>query len=289
VAREAGFRSKIAVVARDVNVDPVGACVGQKGSRVQQVVGELKGEKIDIVAWDPDVTRFIANSLSPARVTTVFPNEAQKVARVVVPDNQLSLAIGKEGQNARLAARLTGWKIDIKSESQMADILEEELFEAAPPVEEEAPAPVTEPELAETPVEEPVQPFEEPAQPVEEPAEAEVTKAAEVLDKDLLDELVAQLLGGGGLADLALDQKIDEPKRDAAKKKAGAKRPAPKAAKKESTVLKDLAALESLLDGTEPQGEQPPADEAEAAEAVQAEAEPKAKRKSKKAADEASE
>lgn len=118
VAREAGFRSKIAVYSRNKDVDPVGACVGPKGARVQTVVNELKGEKIDIVKWDeaPDV--FVANALSPAKVLAVNLNEAEKIAGVIVPDYQLSLAIGKEGQNARLAAKLTGWKIDITSESQ---------------------------------------------------------------------------------------------------------------------------------------------------------------------------
>ncbi len=122
VAREAGNRSKIAVMSRDSNVDPVGACVGPRGMRVQTVVQELKGEKIDIVEFSIDPERFIGSALSPARVMRVFVNEDEKSARAVVPDHQLSLAIGREGQNARLAARLTGWKIDIKSESQMAEL-----------------------------------------------------------------------------------------------------------------------------------------------------------------------
>lgn len=119
VAREPGLRSKIAVHSRDENVDPVGACVGHKGMRVQTIVNELKGEKIDIVKWNADPAKYIANALSPAKVVAVDVNETEKVSRVVVPDYQLSLAIGKEGQNARLAAKLTGWKIDIKSESQV--------------------------------------------------------------------------------------------------------------------------------------------------------------------------
>lgn len=117
-SREAGARSKIAVYSKDENVDPVGACVGPKGMRVQTVVNELKGEKIDIVKWHPDPSKFVANALSPAKVISVEIIEVDKVARVIVPDYQLSLAIGKEGQNARLAAKLTNWKIDIKSESQ---------------------------------------------------------------------------------------------------------------------------------------------------------------------------
>lgn len=118
VSREAGARSKIAVYTKDPNVDPVGACVGPKGSRVQTIVTELKGEKIDIVDFSTDPQEFVANALSPAKVMGVYPKPNEKVALVVVPDYQLSLAIGKEGQNARLAAKLTGWKIDIKSESQ---------------------------------------------------------------------------------------------------------------------------------------------------------------------------
>lgn len=121
VAREAGFRSKIAVYSRDEEVDPVGSCVGPKGMRVQTVVSELRGEKIDIVRWSEDVEEFVSNALSPAQVIEVITQEEEKVARVIVPDHQLSLAIGIKGQNARLAAKLTGWKIDIKSESQRAE------------------------------------------------------------------------------------------------------------------------------------------------------------------------
>lgn len=120
IAREAGSRSKMAVWARDPNVDPVGACVGPKGMRVQAVVNELRGEKIDIIKWSSIPEEFIASALSPARVLRVDLEETGRVARVLVPENQLSLAIGKEGQNARLAAKLTGWKIDIKSEPQVA-------------------------------------------------------------------------------------------------------------------------------------------------------------------------
>lgn len=123
VAREAGNRSKIAVYSSDRNVDPIGACVGPRGMRVQAIVQELRGEKIDIVAWDPMPDQFIANALSPARVVRVVIDPLERSARAIVPDHQLSLAIGKEGQNARLAARLTGWKIDIKSESQMRELV----------------------------------------------------------------------------------------------------------------------------------------------------------------------
>jgi len=120
-AREPGHRTKIAVWSNDPNIDPVGACVGARGSRVRQVVNELRGEKIDIVPFSDDLHDFVAKALSPARVREVRFHSEEGVAEVVVPDHQLSLAIGREGQNARLAARLTGWRIDIKSETQIAE------------------------------------------------------------------------------------------------------------------------------------------------------------------------
>ncbi|MCY0876365.1 MAG: transcription termination factor NusA [Firmicutes bacterium] len=119
VAREAGSRSKVAVYSRNSDVDAIGACVGPKGMRIQSIVSELCGEKIDVIEWSNDAGIFAAMSLSPAKVVDVEIFDEEKLARVTVPDNQLSLAIGKEGQNARLAAKLTGWKIDIKSESQV--------------------------------------------------------------------------------------------------------------------------------------------------------------------------
>ena len=121
-AREPGGRSKIAVASRDSDVDPVGACVGMKGSRVQAVVQELRGERIDIVPWSPDPARYVYSSLSPAQVSKVIIDEAALSMDVVVPDDQLSLAIGRKGQNVRLAVQLTGWKIDIKSESKMREV-----------------------------------------------------------------------------------------------------------------------------------------------------------------------
>ena len=121
VAREPGHRSKIAVVSREPGVDPVGACVGPKGSRVRMVVNELRGEKIDVVPWSANPGEFVANALQPAKVKEVRTDETTGTAQVIVPDYQLSLAIGKEGQNARLAARLTGWRIDIKSETQASE------------------------------------------------------------------------------------------------------------------------------------------------------------------------
>ncbi|WP_144509220.1 transcription termination factor NusA [Bacillus sp. FJAT-22090] len=122
IAREAGDRSKISVFAHNEEIDPVGSCVGAKGARVQTIVNELSGEKIDIVEWSEDPVVFVANALSPSKVLDVQVNEEEKSTTVVVPDYQLSLAIGKRGQNARLAAKLTGWKIDIKSETDAREL-----------------------------------------------------------------------------------------------------------------------------------------------------------------------
>lgn len=122
IAREAGSRTKIAVHSTVPAIDPVGACVGPRGARVDSVVAEIRNEKIDIIKWSENPAEFIANSLNPAHVLTVFIADEEKACRVVVPDNQLSLAIGKEGQNARLAAKLTGWRIDIKSQSQAIEL-----------------------------------------------------------------------------------------------------------------------------------------------------------------------
>jgi transcription termination/antitermination protein NusA len=134
IAREAGARSKVAVQARQQGIDPVGSCVGMRGVRIQNVVNELNGEKIDVVEWNEDPARYVANALSPAQVVRVTVDEDTKTATVVVPERQLSLAIGKEGQNARLAAKLTGWRIDIKSEAAMRAAAEHarEEGEAAP-------------------------------------------------------------------------------------------------------------------------------------------------------------
>ncbi|MGE4492192.1 MAG: transcription termination factor NusA [Syntrophotalea sp.] len=131
VAREAGSRTKIAVASYDPDVDPVGACVGMRGSRVQNVVSELRGEKIDIVPWSPDVGRFVCASLAPAEVTRIYLDNDEQALEVIVPDDQLSLAIGKKGQNVRLAARLTGWNIDIKSETRAAEAAKESLEQGA--------------------------------------------------------------------------------------------------------------------------------------------------------------
>ncbi len=135
VAREAGDRSKISVHAEDPEVDPVGSCVGQRGQRVQAIVNELKGEKIDIVQWSEDPVEYVSNALSPSKVVEVLVNEDDKATVVIVPDYQLSLAIGKRGQNARLAAKLTGWKIDIKSESEARE--QGMLSDSSPDTEDE--------------------------------------------------------------------------------------------------------------------------------------------------------
>jgi len=127
VAREPGSRAKIAVVSHDPDVDPVGACVGMRGSRVQNVVSELRGEKIDIIPWTPEPARFACSALAPAEVSRVYVDDEGQALEIIVPDDQLSLAIGKKGQNVRLAAKLTGWKIDIKSETRAAEAELEEI------------------------------------------------------------------------------------------------------------------------------------------------------------------
>ena len=141
VSRDAGSRSKVAVFSPDPNIDPVGSCVGNKGVRIQNVINELNGEKIDVIEWDEDPSVFIAAALLPAQILAVDIKEEEKFAEVIVPDDQLSLAIGKAGQNVRLAAKLTNWKIDIKSESQFREILlarqnEENSDEEAEEIEE---------------------------------------------------------------------------------------------------------------------------------------------------------
>jgi N utilization substance protein A len=143
IAREAGSRSKVAVESRQTGVDAKGAAVGQRGARIQAIVAELNGEKVDVVLWDEDPARFVAEALSPAEVLSVRVDEEHKIANVVVPERQLSLAIGKEGQNARLAAKLTGWRIDIRSDAGVAaaaagDAPEDEAHAAEAPADAEA-------------------------------------------------------------------------------------------------------------------------------------------------------
>ncbi len=138
VSRDAGSRSKVAVYSKNPDIDPVGSCVGQKGIRIQNIINELNGEKIDVIEWNEDPAIFIAAALLPAQVMAVDVRDEEKFAQVVVPDDQLSLAIGKAGQNARLAAKLTNWKIDIKSESQMREILMNQAEEMKEAGEEES-------------------------------------------------------------------------------------------------------------------------------------------------------
>ena len=177
IAREAGYRSKVAVAARQEGIDPVGCCVGLRGIRIQNIVNELNGEKIDVIMWSPDAASFITNALSPAQILSVALNHEDGIATVVVPDKQLSLAIGKEGQNARLAAKLTGWRIDIKS----ASAVEAEKAEAKPLTEaKEEEAVVEEEPLAEIPAilepapvsaEAPEEEAAEPTEPLPTPEE----------------------------------------------------------------------------------------------------------------------
>jgi N utilization substance protein A len=199
VAREGGFRSKVAVTTRLQNIDPIGACVGMRGSRIQNIVNELNGERVDIIKWDPDPGQFVANALSPAQVVSVETDLEEHAASVVVPDSMLSLAIGKEGQNARLAARLTGWRITIHSESaagrETTDISEApSTFEPAAPGEELDVDLVAEPEMvvAVEPVSAPrpapvtLEPVAEQA-PAGAPAEEEISFQAALAQMEVPD------------------------------------------------------------------------------------------------------
>ncbi|MFC1904071.1 transcription termination factor NusA [Chloroflexota bacterium] len=191
IAREAGYRSKVAVAARQTGIDPVGCCVGLRGIRIQNIVNELNGEKIDVIMWDPNVSAFITNALSPAQILSVKLGAEEGIATVVVPDKQLSLAIGKEGQNARLAAKLTGWRIDIKSASvaeaeKAAEAKATTKVKAKAKVKEKVSAEeavAKEEALAETPPvpEEILEPTEEPTEETAKPASAPEEEAAEAL------------------------------------------------------------------------------------------------------------
>jgi len=195
IAREGGHRSKVAVHARNPNIDPIGACVGPRGSRIQNVVNELAGERIDVIKWDPDAANFVSNALSPAQVLEVEIDEDEHLASVVVPDRMLSLAIGKEGQNARLAAKLTGWRINIASQAakdradagEPADVLEFEPFAPGetPDIDiieeaEEIAAAAEEVAATEAPVERPAAVVEEDAAGIAEPEEEEISFASVV-------------------------------------------------------------------------------------------------------------
>jgi len=200
VAREAGYRSKVAVAARQNGIDPVGCCVGLRGIRIQNIVNVLNGEKIDVVMWDPSTSAFIANAISPARVLSVELNDEENVATVVIPDRQLSLAIGKEGQNVRLAAKLTGWRIDIKSASTAEEeraakaeaeaetteeaAVEEELAEEAPEVMEPALVSAKPPEEAAEPsttAEDTFIPPQIPPEPQAPPKKSQVRFAEDIM------------------------------------------------------------------------------------------------------------
>jgi N utilization substance protein A len=208
IAREPGYRSKVAVAAQQEGVDPVGSCVGLRGIRIQNIVNELNGERIDVVQWHSDSAHFVANALSPAQVASVSTSEEDNTASVIVPDRQLSLAIGKEGQNARLAAKLTGWRIDIRSESavQQAGLVTAE--ELAPPeavAEEVAPAEAAAEEAAEevAPAEAVTEEAaEEAVAPSEEAAAAVTEEAAAAPDKPQLRfaEEVLTVVGERGQA-----------------------------------------------------------------------------------------
>ena len=174
IAREPGHRSKIAVISNDPNVDPKGACVGARGSRVRQVVNELRGEKVDVVQWRDDVAQFIAEALGPAKVKEVRIDEEEKTAEVIVSEHQLSLAIGKEGQNARLAARLSGYKVDIRSDVEPVVEEVETAAKGETPVEDEAAATEETPDGGDAPVE-------------DEAAATEETPAEETDDEDAVE------------------------------------------------------------------------------------------------------
>jgi N utilization substance protein A len=191
IAREAGYRSKIAVAAKQEGIDPVGCCVGLRGIRIQNIVSELNGEKIDVVMWNPDMPTFIANALSPAHIINVELNEEEQAATVVVPDKQLSLAIGKEGQNARLAAKLSGWRIDIKSATiaEAEKVAETKRAPKAAAVKEvEAEMAETEPIEAEAVEAETIEPEEEPVITEEIPEEITATLESMEIGEETAEE-----------------------------------------------------------------------------------------------------
>jgi transcription termination/antitermination protein NusA len=169
IAREAGSRSKVAVSSRQEGLDPVGATVGQRGARVQAVVAELAGEKIDVVPWNEDASVFVANALSPAQVLGVTIDEEHRIATVIVPERMLSLAIGREGQNARLAARLTGWRIDIRSDTAAAEAAQAPVAYVEPVADEPVAAEPVATDTTDTALTVPDAPAEEPAAPVKRP------------------------------------------------------------------------------------------------------------------------
>lgn len=215
IVREPGYRSKVAISTTQEGIDPIGSCLGARGIRLQNIIKELNNEKIDLISWDADPKKFITNALSPAQVANIELNEEEKVARVIVPDRQLSLAIGKEGQNARLAARLTGWRIDIRSVSA-AEAEKAEVMEAIPEevAEEEVVAVVEE----ETKEEVPVAAGElEVSEPVSFPAVAEVS--SEATKEELVIRFAEDILPEAGKVEILKE----EAKPSKAKGKAKAK------------------------------------------------------------------
>jgi N utilization substance protein A len=250
IAREPGYRSKVAVSARQEGVDPVGSCVGLRGIRIQNIVNELGGERIDVIQWDTNPARFVANALSPAQVSGVSVSQEDNTASVIVPDRQLSLAIGKEGQNARLAAKLTGWRIDIKSESAVHEV-------PATLVTEEAPAEVTASEPAERAAEPPTPVLiEEVAAEAEEAAVAEFAPLAE----EAAPEPVAAAVGGPTapakpqirFAEEVFREVASPPKGKKSKaRKPGREEPAPVAKVKKTKKLRRPELEEELIDDLE--------------------------------------
>jgi N utilization substance protein A len=222
IAREAGFRSKIAVAAKQEGIDPVGCCVGLRGIRIQNIVNELNGEKIDVVLWNQDPTTFIASALSPAHIISVELNTEEPAATVIVPDKQLSLAIGKEGQNARLAAKLTGWRIDIKSVS-LAEAEKHKVTKAAPEaavakeeIVEPPPEAAIAPEIPEEILADLALPGEVPelaGEAVTEEAEAEAE--VEPVEEELLapPQIVFETAGADGKPQLRFAEDIMAPRR----------------------------------------------------------------------------
>ncbi len=213
IAREPGHRTKIAVLSHDPNVDPVGACVGARGSRVRQVVNELRGEKVDIVEWRDDTRAFISEALSPARVKEVRLDEDDKVATVIVPDHQLSLAIGKEGQNARLAARLTGYKIDIRSESQDLGLEIDEETGLPVAAEEEAPEAGSVPATGDA--EEAIPAASEVAAEADVPVEAEASADEVAAEETSADEALVEETPVEETPDVPAEQEVVEDEVDA--------------------------------------------------------------------------
>ncbi|MCK4862908.1 MAG: transcription termination/antitermination protein NusA [Dehalococcoidales bacterium] len=245
IAREAGFRSKIAVAAKQEGIDPVGCCVGLRGIRIQNIVSELNGEKIDVVQWNDNPSTFIANALSPAHIVSVGLNEEEQAATVIVPDKQLSLAIGREGQNARLAAKLSGWRIDIKSVS-MAETEKLEAAKAAPEAAEEEAVIAEAEEVVEAVAGEAIPeeiladltlPGEEPLV-AEEPAaeEAEGEAEAEVVEEEVLmaPPIILEQPEDKGKSALRFAEDIMAPRRTKASTKTGKAKK-----KKKGTYAKD--------------------------------------------------